>query len=256
MQQVTTGITNSSGASMPTPPPVNLFADYTGTYLPGQLPAVFQVKRFLDGTDVSAKTRWFLSTTSGTISASIDQMGIITIASLSTDSVLLVKSVRDNVTLTCNVLVNRVEGQAPGTGSGVDSTSSFSSINSASHSPITGNLTVTVGSSGNVALAAPLRVSTAQAAPAGGFPVFAKWQWWNGAAWADVAAEVQSSPDCVVESEPDGTGTFYLVDKGFLTANTTKTGLTVGSSQKFQLLARNGAGTRVMTFTGTASATP
>jgi hypothetical protein len=256
MQNVTQGLSNASNASMPAPATVNLFADYTGAYLTGQLPRVVQVQRFSGSTDVSAKTRWFLTVDSGTISATIDQMGIITITSLTTNSVLLVKSVRDGVTLTCNVSVNRVEGQTPGTTSGVQSATTFNDVNSTTHSPITAELTVTVGGSGNVSLAAPLTVSTGQYAPVGTFPVFGKWQWFDGALWQDVAAEVQSSPDCYVNSEPDGSGVFYDVNNGRLTVNTTKTGLTVGSSQKFRLEARNGSGTRTMTFTGTASATP
>lgn len=253
MQQVSTGLANTSGASMPTPAPISIIADYTGTYVTGQLPKILQIQRFSGGDDVSARSRWFLSTVSGTISASIDQMGVLTITSLGTSSVLQVKSVRDGVTLTCNVVVNRVIGSAPSSSSSV---STFSSINSTSHSPITAEITVTVGSSGTVSLSAPLSIQTAQAAPTGFFPVFGKWQWWDGATWQDVAAEVQSSPDCDVTSEPDGVGLFYSVDYGYIAVNTSKSGLTVGSSQKFRLEARNGSGTRVMTFSGTASATP
>jgi hypothetical protein len=255
MQQVTTGITNSSGASMPTPATVSVLADYTGSYLTGQLPRTIVVQRFLNGADVSAKSRWFLSTVSGSITASIDQTGVITVTTLGSSSVLQAKSVRDGVTLTCNVIVNRVVGSVPSTGGSGGSTvsvSSFSSINSASYAPITTEMSVTVGSSGTVALNAPLDVSTSQTAPAGNFPVFGKWQWWDGTTWQDVAAEIETSPDPIVVNEPP----LYEVDDGTLTVNMSKTGLTVGSTQKFRLSARMNVATRTMVFSGTASVIP
>jgi hypothetical protein len=89
----------------------------------------------------------------------------------------------------------------------------------------------------------------------GTFPVYGIWRWWNGASWADVGTEVQSSPDCVLDYDSE-TGIYFFSPTGSLTVNTSKTGLGVGSSQKFQLYARNSSGTRTMTFTGTASAIP
>jgi hypothetical protein len=102
-----------------------------------------------------------------------------------------------------------------------------------------------------VTLNAPLTVTTDRISPIGTFAVFGKWQWFNGSSWVDVATEVQSSPDCDVEYEPP-----YVVDPGSLTVNTAQTGLTVGSSQKFHLMARKDAGTRTMYFNGTASVIP
>src|SRR5690348_5857090 len=117
-QQVVQGLSNTSGASMPAPGPVAIYADYTGSFLTGQLPRTVAVQRFLNGDDVSTRTRWFLSTVSGTITAAIDQTGVITITALGNNSVLQVKSVRDGVTLTCNLVVNKTVGSPPTTGSG------------------------------------------------------------------------------------------------------------------------------------------
>lgn len=257
MQQITSGLANSSGASMPAPSPVSLYYDYTGALNPSsQLPKYVGVQRILDGTDVSTRTRWFLSTLSGTITATIDQVGLVTITALGSNSELQVKSVRDGVTLTCNVSVSKVVGTPPSAGSGggaAASTSSFSDISSSAYSVIAGPLSVTVGSSGNVSLNAPLDVTTSETLPTGTFPVFGKWQWYNGTTYVDVAAEVQSSPSCQVIFMSKGN---YSVSDGSLTVNTAKTGLTVGATALFKLLARNGSGTRDMSFIGTASAIP
>jgi len=259
MQQITTGLANSSGASMPAPSPVNIYEDYTGALLSGQLPATVIVQRLLNGVDVSAKCRWFLSTVSGSITATIDQTGLVTITALASSSVLQVKSVRDGVTLYCNVTANVVVGNPPFTGSGGASSSitTFNSTNSTSYSsPITtSDLSVTVGSSGIVDLSAPLTVQTALTA-AGTYPVWGKWQWNNAGTWTDVAAEVESSPPCTITAYPPngnlGEGA------GRLSVSASKSGLTAGSTQAFRLMARNDAttGTRAMNFSGTASAVP
>jgi hypothetical protein len=102
-----------------------------------------------------------------------------------------------------------------------------------------------------------LDVTTLAASPTGTFAVYGKWQWYNGAAWVDVASEVQSSPNCTVTRQIDDPGLHsytYFTNDGTLTVNTTKTGLTPSSTAQFQLLARNGSGTRDMSFSGTASA--
>jgi hypothetical protein len=256
MQQVTSGISNSSGASMPTPSPVSIYADYTGAYLTGQLPRTIPVQRFLNGDDVSTRTRWFLSTLSGSITATIDQTGVIAITALGSSSVLQVQSNRDKVTLTCNVTVNRVVGTPPtiSNSGGTDvSTTSFNTINSSVYAAITDPLTVTVGSSGTVTLNAPLNVTTAATSPAATIAVFGKWQWLNGATWTDVGTEIQSDPDCQVEFAGQKT---FQTDDGVLTVNQSQSGLTVGASVQFRLMARTGGSTRTMIFTGTASAIP
>lgn len=255
MQQLSSGLSNSSGASMPAPPAVVINYDYSGTTTT-DLPKLVKVQRFLSGDDVSAKCRWFLSTVSGTITATIDQTGVITITALGVDSVLQAKSVRDGLTLTCNVTVTKNTGAVPSSGSGgsaTSSVSSFTGIFAATDAAITSELTVTVGATGTVTLNAPLTVSTAQSGPVARYRVWGHWEWWDGATWQVVTAEVQSSPDCSVEADSPG---YYVVNTGSLTVNTSRTGLTVGSSQKFRLMARNNSGTRFMTFSGTASAIP
>jgi hypothetical protein len=135
---------------------------------------------------------------------------------------------------------------------------SFNSISTTTHVPITPELSVVVGASGTVTLDtdgddviyADLTVRTNPNAPTGTFKVWGKWQWWDGTAWADVAAEVSTTPDVIVSFTDS-----YQVDPGVLIVNTSKTGLTPGSNAKFRLMARNDSGTRLMMFGGKAAAT-
>jgi hypothetical protein len=239
--------------------PITINADYTGAVNPSsQLPRMFGVKRFNGDTDVTTLTAWSLTATSG-ITASIGAAtGIVTITGVTASGTITVSSLYNGITKTRLVTVTRVVGAPPSTGSGgggsTASDTTFNSINSTTHAAISDELTVTVGSSGTVTLNAPLSTDTAAASPSGTFPVYGLWRWWNGAAWADVGTEVLSSPSCVVDF--DSEISIYGTDPGSLTVNTSKTGLTAGSSQKFQLYARNSSGTRTMTFTGTASAIP
>jgi hypothetical protein len=104
-----------------------------------------------------------------------------------------------------------------------------------------------------VTLNAPLNVATAATSPAATIAVFGKWQWLNGATWTDVGTEIQSDPDCQVEFAGQKT---FQTDDGVLTVNQSQSGLTVGASVQFRLMARTGGSTRTMIFTGTASAIP
>lgn len=254
-QQLIAQANNAAGALMPAPAPVTVYLAYTGTPLTGEIPRIFAVKRYLNGTDVSAKTRWFLTVKSGTIAASISQTGLITITSAGAGGVLTLRSSRDNVVLECDFPVNTVVGTPPpvtGTGGGTSYTAStFYGISSTTHANITDDIVVTVGSTGVVNLQATLTVRTARSSPAGNFPVYGIWRWWNGSAYVDVGTEVQTSPDCSIDFEAPA----YYLNSGSLNVASSKTGLTVGSSQKFQFFARNGVGTRAMSFLGTATAT-
>lgn len=128
--------------------------------------------------------------------------------------------------------------------------SSFASINTTDHAVISDELPVVVGGSGTVTLSTYMGISTAKTAPTGIFDVWGKWQWWDGAAWQDVAAEVAADTPV----EVTGSSGIYSLDPGALVVNTSKTGLPEATSQKFRLMARNDSGTRTMTFFGTASA--
>jgi hypothetical protein len=258
--QMLSKLNTSANDSMPAPSPLNIQADYTGAFLAGELPATVQLQRLSNGADVSGLSTWSMAVVSGTITATISA-GVITVTALGSLSAMLqVRSMRNGVALYDMVSVNKVIGATPLTGSGGSASSSattFSSISSTTPVAITSQLSVTVGSSGIVALSAPLSVSTSRSAPDGDYPVFGRW--WNvgSSSWVDVA--VQSNPDCVVSATTEDTvppTTFYAVNKGTLTVNQQQSGLTAGSTAKFELFAWNGSGTRTMTFSGTASAVP
>ena len=239
---------------MPTPPTATVYCDYTGAFLPGEMPRQIRFTRLLNNVDVSSTSRWFQATVSGSVTATIAQTGVLTVTALATDSVIQVRSARDNFSLVASVQIVRVLGGTPsgGTGGGsAASTSSFSSFSAVTAATTTSDIVVTAGSGGTVTLTAPLTVITARMAPTGTFPVFGQWYWFNGASYVAVGTEVQSSPDAAVTFDGD----IYLRSNGSLSVSTAKTGLTAATAYRFQFWARNGAGTRIMNLSGTATGT-
>jgi hypothetical protein len=248
---------NSADALMPDIPPVTIASDYTGTIISGQLPYNVLCQRFNNTTDVTASSSWSMTVESGTITASIGaSTGVVTITALSSNAaVMVVTSVHGGITRSRKLVVSKSTGAAPTGGSGGGSSATdttFSNFNSTTHAAVSDELTVTAGSAGIVTLSASLTVRMTPKAE-GTFPVLAKWEWWDGAAWVEVAAEVESDPDCTVEEDAE-TGVLSYNPEGTLTVNTSKTGLVAASSHKFRVVARNSSGTRTMTLSGTASA--
>ena len=233
-------------------------ADHAGAVLTGELPRNIICKRYFLESDVTASSLWTVALTSGSIGVAIGAAtGVLTLSAVSgtiaASSVVKVTSVRQGVTLTKSFTITRGDNIPPsGTGGGTSaSDSTLASINSSSMAAITDELTITIGTAGVATLSAPLDVSTAAAASAGTFEVYGRWQWWDGAVWVDQgASETASEPDCAVEAE---SGSYYVTN-GYLSVSASKTGLAASSSHKFRLMARKFSGTRVMTFTGTASA--
>lgn len=249
--------TENARSRMDDIPTQTIYADHTGTVNEGQLPLSIAAKRYFQETDVTLSTAWSIAVRSGAVTVTINATtGAISLTAVTAaTSVVRVTSVRGGLTLYKDFTVDRSDSPPPSSGSGGGtsaSDSTFNSINSATHAAISDELTVTTGTAGQVALSAPLRVSTAQVAPEGTFEVYGKWQWWDGAAWADVAAEVASNPDPVIVYDAD-LGE-YIGGRGDISVSATKTGLAASSSHKFRLMARNASGTRVMYFSGTASA--
>jgi hypothetical protein len=238
-------------SSMPDIPDVHITADYTGTVDAGQLPLNIVAIRLTNTTDDSANASWSFTTDNGGISATISG-GILTITAITATTVVTITSTYQGVdkSRTFTVYLDEATPPATGTGGGTSSSdTTFNSFNSTTHAAVSDELTVTVGSSGNATLSAPLSVYTDPVSPTGTFQIYAKWQWWNGAAWVDVGTEVSSAPNCKVTANK----TVYQVQNGAVSVPQTKTGLTVASSQKFRLLGRNNSGTRTMYLSGTAS---
>ena len=254
----------AAGALMPQPAPVTIYTDFAGTILAGELPRTFSIKRYLYAVDVSSRTRWFISVKSGSISATITQLGAITITSAGAGGVLTIKSVRDSVTLQCDITVNIAANTPPTTGvsgGGSSTTTTFGGISASTMASITADVSVVVGSGGIANLQATLSVRTARSLPVNGYGVYGIWRWWNGTAYVDVSTEVRTSPDASVTQE--GLGDFggapyiYYMSPGSLNVTSSKSGLVAASTAKFQFFARNDVSTsiRAMTFTGTATAT-
>jgi hypothetical protein len=240
--------------------PITIVADYTGAVNPAnQLPYQVAIKRFSGDTDVTTLTVWSLAADAGITATIGASTGLLSITAITASGNITVSSLYNGITKTKLVPVTLSIGAPPSTGTGGGSSTAsdttFNSINSATHAAISDELTVTVGSSGTVTLnAASLTVRTAKDTT-GTFPVYGIWRWWNGSSYVDVGTEVQSSPNCTLDFDSE-TGIYFFDPAGSLTVNSSKSGLGVSSSQKFQLYARNSSGTRTMTFTGTASAIP
>lgn len=244
-------------ARMPALAPITITANSSGTVDTGQLPRAAQFRRYELTTDVTTTSTWSATLLTGSATFSIGAAtGILTITALAASSTIEVTSVRDGVTLTAVLVVNKVNAPAGGASGGGTSASdsSFASFNSASHAPVSDELTVTAGSGGTVTLtAANLVVSTAAAAPAGSFPVLGKWEWdsTGGGVWVDVGTEDANTIDCSVDDLGGGS---FLMSEGSLTSNEVKSGLVALSSHKFRFSARNNAGTRTMYLAGTVNA--
>lgn len=238
-------------------PPQTIYADHSGTVSPSsQLPKSIAAKRYFNEVEVTTSATWSITVRSGSATVSIGAAtGIVSITALGAAiTVVRVTSVRNSLTLYKDFTIFRSDSAPPSTGSGGGTSASdttFSTFNSTTHAAVSDELTVTTGSAGSVALSAPLSVFTTGGSPPGTFKVYGKWQWYNGAAWEDVAAEVASNPDCTVTLIGVGE---YDQTEGTLSVSTNKTGLPASSSQKFRLSARKDSGTRTMSLSGTASA--
>ncbi len=245
-----------ASAEMPDIPSITIAADFAGTVEPGQLPRNIMATRLQGGVDVTTDSAWSYVVDSGSITATIGaSTGVLNITALGSTSVLTISSVYGGVTKSRTVTVTKQNGAAPSVGGGGTGTSAsdttFASFNSATMATVSDVLTVTTGSGGIVDLAAPLSVTTAEAAPIGSFDVKLIWQWdsTGGGVWVDLGTEVASDPDCEVDLGVD-----YEMTPGAVTVPYQKTGLGAATSQKFRLQARNASGTRVMYLSGTASA--
>lgn len=249
----------TADARMPDVPSTTVEADSTGTVITDELPLDIQFIRYNGVTDVSTSAAWSRSLLSGNAATTIGAAtGILNLTGPTNlvDSVVRVTSVHSGVTLTTDhaILKNSATASSGGAGSGggtAASDTTFNSINSTTHAAISDELTVLAGATGVINLTAALNVLTARVPPGGIYPVFAIFRWWNGAAWVDVGAEVESDPDAEVED----TGEIIARESGAVSISTSKTGLVAASSHKFQLYARNTAGARTMTFSGSCGAT-
>lgn len=233
--------------TMPDIADITISADYTGAALTGQLPRSVQAYRFNGDVDVTDDATWSFDLNGDTLTATIAD-GELEITAIEANSVVTITSDYGGVerSRTFSVILDIAE---PPEGAGTDTSqdTSLDSFNSTSYAPVSREITVTVGASGNVNLAAAyLSVYSDFDGTAGPWNVYGKWEWWDGAAWVIVGAEQQSHPD---HEYPAGPASIIY---GTLNVSRTKTGLVAAASEKFRLSCKNASGTRVMYLDGKA----
>jgi hypothetical protein len=236
-------------------------AAHTGTISAGQLPRNDAFKLMRGGQDVTTQAAWSRTIVAGTYTGTVGAAsGVLNTTALGSKEavVRLTATLPAAAPRTFDVKFRRNDAPPPasggsggGTGGTAASTSTFSTVSSTSMAAISGELSVTVGSAGQVSLSAPLTTTTSPDAPDESVTQAGIWQWWNGSVWEDIGTETTGNPVHVIFV--DGPN-YYNVINGSLNVSATKTGLTAATSQKFRLRARNTTGTRMIWFSGTASA--
>lgn len=213
---------------------VSFAAFHTGVLKDGQAPRNIIAKRYKGSTDVSASTTWSVGSPVG-CAASISSTGVVTVTAVTTTGYINVTSARSgeaNIVHRVSILKNVDAVPQGGTGSGGSGTTatdnSIDPVISSSYGAANGGpMTVTAGSNGTATLTAGIEFTEPTS---GGSTtlVYGKWQWRTvGGSWADVAAEVLSEQPAIRNEQP-----------GYISVNTSKTGLTNGTAYEFQLLLR------------------
>ncbi len=246
---------NIANANMPDVASIALTANSAGTIDPSsQLPKLITFTRYNGAVNVSTSSTWTRTNGSGITGTIGAATGVYTLTAATKSGTITATSVHNGITLSRTITVTKTNAPPSSTGSSGGGTtasdSSFTTINSTTPAAITDTLTVTVGTAGNVTLSAPLNVSTAAAFPTGTFEVSGQWYRTTAGAVA-LGTLISSDPDADVADLGGGT---YDAGDGTLTVNHTDTGLAAASVQTYELRASNGTGTRVMSFSGTASA--
>lgn len=232
---------------------ISIAADYAGT-VTAALPRTQAYKLIRNGIDVTTSSTWAVSVLTGTIAASIGAAtGVLSLdlsSGVLTNSTVRIEVDNNGFVRAFDVKVTKSNGAAPSTGGGGTGTSSSSSFSgtttSTAMAAVGPELTVTVGSGGNAALTASYEFDAfGSGSP---FLEYARWYRWNGSAYVAIGSEVQSN----VASTYDFAGD--VGTPGYGECNFTDTGLTAGSSQKYQLFMRNASGTVTRFITGTVAA--
>lgn len=226
---------------------ITINCSHTGAPLDGQLPKSSQFRLMRAGTDVSTSATWSRSIVSGSVTATIGaSTGTLSITAITSDAVIRVAAALNGVTRVFDVRVIRslaappsTGGSGGGTGGSAASDTTFSTITSTAMAAITDELSVTVGSSGQVQLTAS---SSFGSGYIGYFNVYTIWQQWNGSAWVDGPSEIAGYGG-YNPNPPAGGSLPPVFDndppyEGYFDNSLTITGLTVGSTQKFRLRAR------------------
>lgn len=208
--------------------------DYTGAVKAGQVdPRYVQFRLMRNGVDRTEDATWSLPSSTGTWGGSLSNTagtkGRLNVTSLTSNSILQIQAVLDGATRPATHQLTRQVDASPSSGSGGGSSAS-GSINAT----IVGNtmaaasdeLTVTVGSGGNVQLSGDYTFTANN--NSGVRDVYARWYKWNGSAYIAIGTEVICDASFVAAGFQEGYGGISLND----------TGNTAGSSQKYRLYIR------------------
>lgn len=232
-------------ANMPDIPDVVISADSTGTIRSGQLPTTVSAKRFSGSTDQTTLASWSFTVDSGSLTATISNGDLVVTVLDATSVVTITSSYLGTVRSRTFKIIIQVSEPAV-TVSTFSSTKDFTVMSSTAYAVVSPELTVTVGASGTVTLNAPLELAYVAGANTATYYAYAKWQWWNGAAWADVALEALSFVPCAITDHNN-------VYNGSIICNRSKTGLVPAATEKFRLEGHCQVAAVSLLFIGTAS---
>jgi len=229
-------------------------ADSTGVIVSGQLPRLIPVQCLKAGVDVTATATIAITSTLGstaTVGTNVIWINTCTGAGSIQGTVTPAGgyAIPFTIAVTRPLAAATIPGGAGATFASVSVLTPTSGVAyNADTSPNSGILAVAAPSSGIITLTAPCSYYATDAGPIGSYALYGKWRWrLAGGTWADVAAETLSSATEVVINDPP----YHAQHTGSLTVNTTKTGLTSGSTYEFGFHARNSSGVRAMYFEGT-----
>lgn len=207
-------------------------ADYTGALLAGQVPHLFQFRRYKGNVDVTDATTWMIIDSEAIVSATIAN-GLLTINDCTQEGSITIRSVHQGVEIDTQCDLLRPEGPPPQSGGGGAQTvfdNALLTIDGTAHVPASKVMTVRTGSAGVITFTAPLTFGGAIGN--GVYRCYAKWVWRPvGGSFADVAAEVAHSK----------AATFYLNGggaRGTINVGAEKSSLSPNTDYEVQLMMR------------------
>jgi hypothetical protein len=221
---------------------VVIYADSSGTVKSGQLTRDVSLTATKGGSAVTTLGSWSRTVTTGVTCTMGAATGVLSITALTASEVFIpVSFVYLGVTRTATVHVIRQDdpptnsGGSGSTGGTSGNTTTLGNTTGTSYdttNAVSGTITVTAGSVGQVVCSAPLTFGRT-ASNDGESGAYGKWQWRVPAGvWADIDTEVQESTTAFKS------GASASNRNGSLSVTHTKTGLSNGSSYEFRFVWR------------------
>lgn len=223
-------------ANMPDIPGEEVFADFGGTVITGQLPRYIRAYRYTGSIDDTANATWSFSVDTGDLTGSISN-GLLEITALGQTSKVTVSSVFNGVTTSKSFTVAKKSAAPTSNSTSFGWTNEFQSFTgSTAASIMSGEIDVTTGSAGAIMTVGELLFYTDAAPPTGSFALTLQWYNWTGAAWVPFATAYVPYKNLIVTALPGGG---YLVDAGRCPAGigAITLGLPVSTAMRFKLYA-------------------